>query len=253
MRELTLTTVVERTLSAGKQMKTERRLGIIGGLGTETSCTFCLNVNNKFRQTINQQPDIVLENLPVSVEAERKIINGELGTEHFKLLVQAVKRLNNAGVDCIAIPCNTVHVFLPELRKLSNKPVLSIMEECAKECKKMNVKNVGLLASATTVKSRLHADELKKHGIILLVPGKKDQQIINQTIIKILHNTAGEKDRQNLLAIIDKLRAQGAEAVILGCTDLPLLISEASVPLIDTRSVLENSAVQNLLEESPHA
>src|SRR3990167_3822668 len=78
-----------------KQMKRKhKRLGIIGGLGPESSCSFCLNVNKQFRQIKNCQPDIVLELLHISAEAEKGIINGDMGEEHFQLITKAVKRLN---------------------------------------------------------------------------------------------------------------------------------------------------------------
>jgi len=221
-----------------------KRLGIIGGLGPETSCKFCLNINTKLRELKACQPDIVMENLPVSLEAEKKIVNGVQETEHLGLILRALEKLNKADVDMIAIPCNTVHIFLPELRKRSKAPILSIMEECAKVCK--GLKKVGLLGSSTTVKAGLHAIELNKRNIAVLVPSEEDQNAVNEIILKITNGIATESDKKDLLAIIDKLKSQGAEAVILGCTDLQLLVSKASLPLIDTCTVLENAVVQML-------
>jgi len=223
-----------------------KRLGIIGGLGPETSCKFCLNINTKLRELKACQPDIVMENIPVSLEAEKKIVNGVQETEHLGLILRALEKLNKADVDIIAIPCNTVHVFLPELRELSKAPILSIMEECAKVCEKMGLKKVGLLASATTIKAKLHGNELNKQNIAVLVPSEADQNAVNRIILKITNGIATESDKKGLLAIIDNMKNQGAEAVILGCTDLQLLVSKASLPLIDTCTVLENAVVQLL-------
>jgi len=226
-----------------------KKLGIIGGLGPETSCKFCLNINNKFRTETNCQPDIVLENLPISNTAERKIINGSLGKEHFKLLMNAVKRLNNHSVDFIVIPCNTVHVFIEKLRKTSNQPILSIIEESVKECKRRKFKKVALLASAKTVNEKLHENELEKENIKLVLPSKEDQKEISKIIIRIIHNKTTNKDKQVLSNIINKFKIDGAEAVILGCTDLPFLIKESCLPLVDSLEVLENAVVKKLREK----
>lgn len=241
-----------------KDIKTEqtmkrnhKRLGIIGGLGPESSCSFCVNVNNKFRKIKNCQPDIVLENLPISDEAERGIINGDMGEEHFQLITKAVKRLNKADVDFIVIPCNTVHVFIDNLRLISKKPILSIMEECAKECLNKGIKKVGLLGSTKTINEGLFNKELKTIGIEALSPDGKEQSKISETIIKIIHNNVKGEDKLFLLNIINKLKKSGAEAVILGCTELHLIIKEedSPLPLIDSCKVLEDSATKELLKK----
>jgi len=220
-----------------------KRLGIVGGLGPETSCSLCLQLNNRIRKLNNCQPDIVMENVAVPLEIERKLINGNLCKDMFDLLAKAVIRLNRAEVGFIVIPCNTVHVFIDDLRKISKKPIVSIIEECAKECKRRNIKCVGLLATATTVNQNLHSKELKKIGIKILLPEK--QETISKIILRILDNKAGEKEKKALMKIISQLKERGAEVIILGCTDLDILISEnqSSLPIIDTTKVLENAVV----------
>jgi len=225
-----------------------KRLGIIGGLGPETGCRFLLSVNNKFRKLNNCQPDLVLENLPVSAVAESRIINGKLSKEHFDLLVKAVKNLNKSEVDFIFIPCNTVHVFINKLRRLSKVRIVSIIEKTSKECKRLNLSKVGIIGSTKTIKSKLHFNELKKSGIKAISPEKNDQVKISKIIIKIIHNKANKKDELFLFKLILKLKQKGAEAIILACTDLPLLVSQekSTLPLINTLEILANSAVKLL-------
>ncbi|MAF99064.1 MAG: hypothetical protein CMH61_00475 [Nanoarchaeota archaeon] len=222
------------------------RLGIIGGLGPATSCAFCLNVNNRVRKLTDCQPDIVLENLPISTSAERNIIHGNLGFEHCRLLMQAVERLNRNEVDFIVIPCNTVHVFINELRENSHVPILSIIEECAKECQLRGFRKVGLLGSTKTVNEKLHDTELEKCGIQLITLNEKNQEKVSEILIKIIHNKATEADEAFLIGVIDVLRTNGAEAVILGCTELGSFIRKSSLPLLDTLSIFEDETV-NLL------
>jgi len=229
----------------GQPMK---RLGIVGGLGPETSCKFCLAINNKFRDKTSCQPDIVLENLPVSLDAEQKIVSGELSSEMQSLLIRAVRSLNKAGADMIVIPCNTVHVFIDILRKESQAPILSIIEECAAECEKQSFRKVGLLASTTTVNSCLHSRELGKRRIEVVLPEDRDQRAISSIILKIIHGTAGKEDKKILKRIIREMAENCAQAVILGCTDLPLFITEKEsvLPLISTTAILEDATVREL-------
>ena len=232
--------------SSNKVVKT---LGIVGGLGPETSFQFGLNVNNKFRSLANCQPNIILNNLPISSEAEREIIQGGFGRDHLKLIIDSVRSLNNAGVDFIAIPCNTVHAFISEIRQSSKKPVLSIIEECAKVCHARSFKKLGLLGSTKTAKENLHSRELSKFGINVVMPIDEQQENISQIIVRIIHNKATRDDRLSLSEVISSFASRGAEAVILACTDLPLLISEkdSCIPMINTLTILEDAVVRELM------
>ncbi len=227
-------------------MKTAKRLAIIGGQGPETSAKFCISLNERFRQITNCQPDIMLANMPVSRESEQRMIAGEKDTETFALMKQAVKRLTAAGTDFIVIPCNTAHVFIDQLRSVSTKPIISIIDECVKECTSQGTQKVGLLASRQTIQEKLHQNALEENGIAVVIP--RNQSKIDQIIINILNNVQTEEDKQFLIKSIMELKEQGAEAVILACTDLPLLLSkeDVAVPLIDTLAVLENAAVEKL-------
>ena len=106
----------------------QKILGVIGGLGPETGCRFCLNVNNKFKPITKRQPHILLDNLPISQEAEERLIKGGPSQEHLDLLTESVQRLNRLDADWIVIACNTVHIFIDEFRRKSAIPILSITE-----------------------------------------------------------------------------------------------------------------------------
>ena len=223
-------------------------LGVIGGLGPETGCKFCLNVNNRVKPVAQRQPHILLDNLPISQEAEERLINGGPSKEHFDLLVESIKRLNKLGASVIVIACNTVHVFIDELRKKSKIPILSIVEETAKRCRELNLKKIGILGSTKTIRSGLHSKELKKWNIDIVVPTQTDQDSVSECIIRIINHKVKDDDKKNLIKIIKKLENAGAEGIILGCTDLPLLINEtdANLKIINTITVLEDASVEFL-------
>ena len=221
-----------------------KKIGIVGGLGPETSSKFLLNINNRFREITRCQPDIMMINVPVPSEIESKMINGETSIEMLDLLSEAVIRLNDSKVDFLVMPCNTVHVFIEDLRKISKKPMLSIIEECAKECVRRQFNKVGILATTKSIKEKLHIKELDKLNIKSVIPD--EQRKVSEIIIKIIHNKSTEEDKEFLLSVIKQLKEKGAEAVILGCTDLFLMIKKADLPLIDTTKVLENSVMRKI-------
>lgn len=215
-------------------------------MGSETSLKFCLNLNNKIKFLTGCQPDILLENLPVSSKAEGGIINGKVSLEIKSLLSESIAGLNNLSLGLIVIPCNTVHVFIEELRKISKAGILSIIEETAKECSKNEFKKIGLIASETTIKQKIHENELKKFGITTVLPDSSEQKTINKIILKILHGKEESGDKKTLIDIIKKLKSKGADAVILGCTDLSSLIpqQESCLPLVDTLKILEKCCIE---------
>ncbi|MBU0906781.1 MAG: amino acid racemase [Nanoarchaeota archaeon] len=223
------------------QKNLSRRIGIVGGLGTETSCTLCLRINSRIRDASNCQPNLVMENVPMPLILEKEIIQGNPSEQIFSLLSNAVKNLDST--DVIAIPCNSVHIFLSRLREISNK-ILSIMEETARECKNQGLKKVGLLATRTTIKSQLHESELKHLGIETITPTEKEQDAINEVILNILEGNRVDESKLN--ETILNLKDQGAEAVILGCTDLQLAVKDSPLPVIDTLKVLEDAVVRFL-------
>ena len=182
------------------------RVGIIGGLGSETSCNFCLHVNTQFRRKMGCQPDIVLENLPVSVQAEKKLIQGKLSEEHFRLLLQAVRKLNAAEVDFLVLPCNTAHVFFPELQRRSSKPIINIIEVCAQKCKQEKFAKVGLLATTKTIQTKLHHQELERAGIEVLVPGRREQNELTSIILQIINHQFSKQQTKILEKIIISLQ-----------------------------------------------
>ncbi|MFH1439519.1 MAG: amino acid racemase [Candidatus Woesearchaeota archaeon] len=229
-----------------------KRLGIVGGLGAETSAKFCLNMNNRFREITNFQPDITMENLPVSIELERSFISDTNSTNHFMLLENAVKRLNKVNVDFIAIPCNTIHLFIDRLKNISKAPIINMIEEVAKECNKIDLNKVGILATSKTINEKLYERKLRKFGIELVIPDEDEQSELSMIILRITNCSIMADDKGKILNIINNMKDKGAKAVILGCTDLPILINrtDSSVKLIDSLEVLENSAITFLTQDN---
>ncbi|MDO8556366.1 MAG: amino acid racemase [Nanoarchaeota archaeon] len=228
-----------------------KRIGIMGGLGSETSAKFCVQVNKFVRSVTGVQPSLHLENVPMSVQQELALIRGDHAGS-FPVLKDALVRLNKTDVDVIVIPCNSVHIFIDELRRLSKVPVMSITEEVARACRCAGFRNVGILATSTSIRQCLHSDELQHVGIKSVIPSGQEQGRVNQVIKNILDGCASAADVSTLISIVHSLQKKGAEAVILGCTDFQNILSQkdVAVPLVDTLKVLEEKTIALILEDS---
>jgi len=226
-------------------------IGIIGGLGPETGCNFCLNINNKFREMTGCQPSLVLDNVAVPEQLEKEMINGRIPSEMLELLNASAERLSNAGADFLVMPCNSVHVFFDSLKP--RKPMFSIIEACAEECIRRGIQKAGLLATGITVKEKLYAKKLLQKGIKTIVPDAGQQKELNKIIIRVIHNRATAADKQFVIRVIKGMEKRGAEAVILGCTDFPLLVRQrdVEVQLIDSLEALEELVVEILKQSQP--
>tara|TARA_Y100000310_G_scaffold124700_1_gene123373 strand:- start:1950 stop:2636 length:687 start_codon:yes stop_codon:yes gene_type:complete len=227
-----------------------KQLGVIGGLGPETGCTFCLTINNKVIAKTRIQPNIVMENVPIPETVLHRLAKGEKPMEVLALLSKSITRLNIIGSDIIAIPCNTVHVFIDQLRSISKIPIISIIEESAKECQRIGSKRVFVLASTTSIKEKLHANELLKRKINFIVPNDKQQKKLSEIIVSIVTNRVTHKDKTELISIMKDAKNRGADSIMLACTDLRTIISgsEIDIPIIETTSVLEDSVAQAIME-----
>ena len=190
-----------------------------------------------------------MENVPMPESVLLRLASGEKALDALALLSQSVTRLNLSGCEIICIPCNTVHVFIDELRRISKAPIVSIIEESVKECKKRQFKKIGLLGSTTTIKNKLHAKELQKIGIKVVLPTNLQQKEINKIIFKIVTARTDINDIKKLQSIIHCLKINGADSILLACTDLRTIIFQKDIdlPVIDTTTALEDAIVQELL------
>ena len=227
-----------------------RRLGIVGGLGPETGCQFFLNINNQVIKKTKIQPDIVMENVPMPECVLQELAHGKKPGEVLALLCQSVTRLNIMGSKIIAIPCNTVHVFIDQLRFISKVPILSIIEEAAKECEIRGAKNVGIIGSTTSIKENLHSRELSKRNISCTIPTSKQQEKISEIIVRIVTNQVTKNDKKELIIILQDVKNRGADSILLACTDLRTIISQSDIdlPIFETTSILENAAAQAIMK-----
>lgn len=168
------------------------------------------------------------------------------------LLLISLKKLASIGADFAIIPSNTIHYALPFLESISPTPILSIVEATANECALLQKKNVAVLGTRLTMQGGLYTSALRQRGIDIILPVEEDQERIDRIIFQeIVPGKATKETTETVCAMIDDLRTRGAEVVILGCTELPIIIGDhnASLPTIDTTRLLAKTALDFSLRE----
>jgi aspartate racemase len=225
----------------------EKVIGILGGMGPEATIDLFYKII-KFTPADKDQDHlrIIIDNNPKIPDRTAAILGK--GGNPLPALQETAKNLEKAGADFIIIPCNTAHYFLSSIRESVRIPVLNMIEETAKDIQQRipQIQKVGLLASVGTYKTEIYQQQFKKLNIKVVYPDEKDKDVVMKVIYAIKAGNLSEKIRKNILKITQKLIDKRAEAIVAGCTEIPLILKEGDipVPLIDPTQVLARIAVQ---------
>ena len=229
-----------------------KTVGIIGGVGPETTAEFYLElVFGCYKKDKAQRPPVLIWNIPLKYKIEEDLITKAIGEERYiPYLTDAAKRLEKGGADFLVMPCNSLHIFIKEIRNAVKIPVLSIVEETAKFLKHNKISKVGILSTSTTLNRKLYENVLMEKDIRQFVPDKSSQAKIGKIINNIVLNKHGNKDKNELLEIIDKFNENGVKEIILACTDLQLLKPRhTKVKIYDTMKIFADATIQGILKD----
>jgi aspartate racemase len=227
-----------------------KSVGVIGGLGPETTANFYSEVI--FRcQKLNdiQRPSIVVGSVPLLFEIERDLIAHNTGIERYiPFLQDEAKLLEKAGVDFIVMPCNSLHVFIDDIRAAVSVPVLSIVEETVTYLKQNKIGRVGLISTSSTIFNKVYESKLIEADIVYSTPNDSQRAEIDEVIQRFVSGNYSDEDKKFLIGIADSFYEQGFSHVALACTDLQLLnpLSQ-KVTIFDTMKILADSTVAYIL------
>lgn len=229
-------------------MKTKNKtIGILGGMGPSASADLYSRIIKYSQQKYNatqdsDYPPIIIISLAMLGFDETGIVNEKLVEEQ---LIDGVKKLEAAGADFIIIACNTVHFFYDQMQSAVKIPILNIVDETKKRILNFGFKKVGLFSSESTNKLKLYQDNFKKSDIEIISADNEQQKIMNEVIENVMGGKQEKKDVISLNKISKEYSKAGAEAVIIGCTELPLAInqSQTKIKLFDTTQIIAESAV----------
>ena len=156
------------------------------------------------------------------------------------MMADSGKTLQAAGADCILICANTMHLCIEAVRNVVNIPVIHIAEATAAQINTKGLKKVALLGTKYTMEKTFYTDILTKEGIETIIPNEEDRDLIHHVIYtELAKGELNPDSKERYLKIIEKLIEEGAEGIILGCTEIPLLIKQpdVSVPVFDTTEI----------------
>jgi aspartate racemase len=167
------------------------------------------------------------------------------------ILVEAAQNVEKAGAHFLVICTNTMHKLADEIQKQIQIPILNIIDATAEQIKSRGIHTIGLLGTRFTMEEDFYKDRLsQRHGLKVLIPSQEDIQAINRIIFDELSiGEIKESSRKVYWEIINRLADQGAQGIILGCTEIPLLVheEEGNIPLFDTTRIHSLAAVEYAL------
>jgi aspartate racemase len=219
-------------LNSIQLIKMDKVIGILGGMGPEAAADLCLKIiKNTPAKKDQDHLRVILDNNP-KIPDPVKATLGE-GEDPTLYLIETAKNLERAGADFIIIACNTAHYYLERIRSEINIPIINGIKEVGLLVKKIKLKKVGLLASSGTLKSGIYQKEFKPLGIEIIEPSKAGQKLVMKAIYGI---KAGHKEKDLLLKVGKELIQKGSQALIEGCTEIPLVLRKGDfpVPLIES-------------------
>ena len=231
-------------------MGKEKIIGILGGMGPyATIDMFSRIVDLTPAQKDWEHLRIIIDNNPKIPSRSRAILFGEASP--VPMMIETARNLEKAGADFIIIPCNTSHHFYAEVQKEVSIPILNIIEE-TRDYVVQNMpqlKRVGLLSTLVTTRGGLFHNAFAEKNIDVVILGNDDQAKVSDVIEAAKVGKTGTETRAKLMSAANKLIADGAEALILGCTELSIVVEEGdfSVPFFNSAQILAQSAVNKAL------
>lgn len=225
----------------------KKKIGILGGMGPEALSDMYMLICKYYQIEFGAKydkdfPPMIMYSIPIPDVVESL----ENEQETLEILIQASKTLQDDGCDFIVIACNSVQFLLDDIRKEINIPIIGIAQTVARDIKPKGYKSVGILATQTTVKKRFYSIELNKVGISVITPDDKEQALVTETIMKQLAGKASDNETKILVGVINSLVEKGAEAILIACTDLPLVVTQkdTQIPIINCTEIYANETAR---------
>ncbi len=230
-----------------------KTIGLIGGMSWESTLTYYQIINETVKEQLGgfHSAKCLLYSVDFE-EIERYQANGqwEKGGE---LLADKAAGLENAGADFIIICTNTMHKVVTQIQSKISIPVVHIADTTADELNKSGISRVALLGTKYTMTEEFYKSRIANRGIDVLIPSEKDIEIVNSVIYnELCLGIISEKSKAEYIRIVDELTGRGAQGVILGCTEIGLLLqqSDTNTLLFDTTRIHATKAAMLSLEKT---
>ena len=225
-----------------------RKFGMIGGFGPESTLDYYKRIMELYRQEIDSYsyPEIVINSMDINKLL--KMVADEKWNELVRWIVDGINDLHKAGAEFGFISANTPHIVFDLVQERSPIPLISIVKETCKKVVSLNINKVALLGTRFTMTSKFYQEVFNKERISIIVPNEQDQEYIHSKLMNEIElGIFLDETRDGLLNIIHRLiETEAVEGVILGCTELPLILSQDNfgIPFINTTEVHVESIIR---------
>jgi aspartate racemase len=227
-----------------------KKIGILGGMSPESTVEYYQYITRAYTERFGDYgyPEVIIYSVSFQPYVDWP------AQDRWDLVAQglseAAQKLEAAGADFIAIATNTMHLVFDQIQASVSVPMLSLLDAVAEAILARGMNTVGLLGTKFTMEKTFYQDALARRGITVLVPDADDREYVNTVIYdELVAGQIHDESRDGFVSIINKLAERGAEGVILGCTEIPLLVSEADagMSLFDTTVIHAEAALNYAL------
>ncbi|WP_447507515.1 aspartate/glutamate racemase family protein [Acinetobacter lactucae] len=230
-----------------------KTIGLLGGMSWESTALYYQQINKMVHHKLGKlhSAKVIINSLDFEEIAALQAKG--LWQEAGAYLAEQAQNLEKAGADCILVCTNTMHKVAAQIEESITVPFLHIADATAKEILSQNIGKVALLGTAFTMEQAFYKARLRDYGIDVIIPNEADRKIVHRIIYEELClGVINSDSQQQYIAIVEALIADGAEGIILGCTEICMLIGELkfSVPLFDTTTIHAKEAVNFSLNEN---
>jgi aspartate racemase len=226
-------------------------IGIIGGMSWESSAEYYRLINQEVNRKLGGLHSAEILMFSVDFEEIEELQHSARWEEATKIMVDAARRLERGGADFLVIATNTMHRMADDVQNSVRIPLLHIADATGDRIKEEGFKKVGLLGTIYTMEQDFYKGRLiHRYGLEVSVPANEDRKLVNDIIYtELCLGKINQSSKQNFVRIINGLAANGAQAVILGCTEISLLVqqNDVKVPLFDTTLIHAQTAVAQAL------
>lgn len=229
-----------------------KTIGLIGGMSWESTVTYYQIVNEFVKEKLGgfHSAKVLLYSVDFA-EFEKNMGNSDWD-KITQDLTDAAQNLEKAGADFILVCTNTMHKVVPEIQKKVSVPIIHIAEATAEKLKEHQITKVALLGTKYTMTQDFIRDKLTEAGIEVVIPNENEIEVVNDIIFnELCLGVVSEQSREKYSHIIDEMAEQGAQGVILGCTEIGLLIEQkdSSLPVFDTTVIHASKAAMLSIED----
>jgi len=225
-----------------------KKVGIVGGIGPASTLDYYRGIIKGGQEKAAAYPGMVINS--ISMTDMLALVAAEKWDELVSMMLKAIQELANAGAEFAAIASNTPHIVFSEVEKKSPLPLISIVEETCAYAQGKGCKSVVVVGTRFTMSSGLYTEALEKCGIAAFIPTAEEQEIIHNIIFPNLENgIVLPEEKKIMLDLMNELITRfKADALLLGCTELPLIIQEGEVNalLLDTAQIHIKAIVKAL-------